>query len=74
MEKKLDENKENKIDYYKNLDLIKQNKLYVEEKNYSKNYQNILNDLQLDINQNNEKNLNDIKKKIISIILILLHH
>ena len=61
--KKLDENKENKIDYYKNLDLIKQNKLYVEEKNYSKNYQNILNDLQLDINQYNEKNLNDIKKE-----------
>ena len=60
--KKLDENKANKIDYYKNLDLIKQNKLYVEEKNYSKNYQNILNDLQLDINQYNEKNLNDIKK------------
>ena len=62
-EKKLDESKENKIDYYKNLDLIKQKKLYEKEKNYSKNFQDIIHDVQLDINQNNERNLSEIKKE-----------
>ena len=61
--KKLDESKENKIDYYKNFDLIKQKKLYVKEKDYSKNFQDIINDVQIDINKKKERNLSEIQKE-----------